>query len=633
MLTKVGGASSEVLTSPLFAATRGYAIAAANLTQPWDPSGACLVATPSCMLYSIAKRPDTPSLDEVPEDLEPMGPALSAPVRWRSLSGGRDGIYGLVEHEKDTLLDRVDADGKVTRFVEIPGLASLSARIIETATRTFLLLEDLEEARLRVVEIGSKDGKPVVALDDQISLPYALVLPRFPGAPLAAMRAREVEMRSPDSSAVWGPYRTFALLDDAGAPTDEWALAMVQVNPPPPEWPEGKAFHKKKGKAKNECGGKPSRPLSDKSVEKVIRLLRFRGAALASDRVLLVSNTYAHDLAPLAAAPKPGLAVEIDGVAYGPDDKKQKGGSGKKMPPRPWPAVTGLPFDHTAQGGEIADIAFDPAREEGVLVYGDGDSRWIVAFDAAGKPKGPPRQTGYAMGNVLHVGGEWVQATWGGVTWLTGEHAGKMVPHGQEALAVGWTSDGDRVHFFFDRRGELFLLSFDPSTNAFAAPVAVPYSAVGRRLGSKAVLIDEKPALVEVFERSARVVKLDGETRVLLDFAGRTPVGLASVPGDVVLVTQSSQDATAHWLLHEGRASVPRIDSFSLQNVAGWPNGSTRFGSTPGQVVSSPELAGALAQGCSGAIQVGPKAWVLGCVSPTDPLKPGRSVGLRTFVE
>lgn len=609
---------SEVVVEHRFAHAPGFAMALADLRQPFGP---CVVGNPTCTLVSFAKGTHGRTFDDVPQGLGPMGPATAPKERWLDLSSGKSHVFGLRVSKEGSHLDAIDADGKAATFLDAPGVRLARARVLELATRTVLVGEsEGRPATLRVFGIETAGGKG--RLTEERRLKYAVTLPR-PGGTLGAQRAREAAASG--DRALWPPYRVVPLLDDAGKETDGWALVAVEVVAPPPTWPEGKP-HLRRG-AKDGCG-KMSRPLSDVSVDKRIHVVRFEGTTLVSDRVVRSDVKKDNDKDALLVAPKPGGALEIDGRLHGSDDKP-KGKAGHAEPPRA-PVVPGTESPTAPLTAVAAGMGYDPDAKEGLYVFSVGLDLAAVRFDDEGKPRGEAFLAGRS-GTPHHVGGDWIVTDAFGVSYLTGLHEGRVLEHRGPSFARASVASKDRIHFFFDGEPGTFVhLELDAAKATFTQPEVVKRSEEHPTWVTAAVLVDGRPALLEAGRSGVFLTGLDGKSHLVTDLAEDKRLTIRAAWGGPVVVASTAKDAVGIWPLTKrtGPLPAPNEDDFM---PFGWRGGEILLGPEPGAELTSPEVAKAVAEGCGVAAPTGPRRWVLGCVSATDPVRVGKSVVLRRF--
>ena len=644
----------------LSARSSTFAIEIADLRREWGHP-ACPVASPGCNLVSIAPYATPLSTKDRLGALQPAGlGAFSDPVPgaapWIDLSSGKDVVYGLRAGDH-LAIDRIDASGKATPFVvDEAGPSWTAARVLETDAGIFVAGTAEGEdgiSVLRVARVEPGKGGAAGKLGETVVLPFGFVPPQRP----SAQGARQAEDEG--RAAVWGPWFATSLHDASGKPDKTWALVLVQVNPPPFNWKAGRPYKKPEPKpgAKNGCGGPGSRSLTDRSVEKVVRVLRFEGTKLVSNHAVDRPAAYDAHEQPISVAPGDEGAVVIDGIAWGPEGKKLGGKLARSKPePRELPGLSGFQL---AEPPGITEIGFDEASGEGLVIYRDGRDMHGQRFDRDGKPVGAALPMKSAWGKVVRVGETWMMWESRQARFLTGPNADKVVEWSDD---VGYAEDGvargNVLELTVRRSDSCSFVRIDAATREQKkeGPLAfcsfgggAPLARFRAKDGKEAFLVappgGKSPA---ISDSAGALTELPPESKPTGD-AAYQPNQVMHVGGDIVLVQHASESSTATWLgagksvsfveptAKAARAAFKRGRRFYRPSrvvtmsgapiVADW----LLLPDEPGAPFDPGPLHDAAQKGCMYYQPTGPRRAVMACVEPTDPKKPGFALGLRTF--
>jgi hypothetical protein len=660
-------ADAEALARPFpvkrfFARSSSFAIEVADLRREWGRP-ACPVAGPGCNLFSVASYATPLSTKDRLSSGSPAGlGAFSEPMPgaapWIDLSSGKDVVYG-ARKGPHLAIDRIDAKGVATPFATDEHDARWSsAKVIELEGGPVVIGEVDGEDGVGVLSVARIDVRATGgSISEPSALPYALV-PTFRPSAQGARQAEGNGARS----AVWGPWVATALPDASGKIGNAWALALVQVNPPPFNWKAGRAYHKSEKKkddkrgAKHGCGGPGSRALTDRSVEKVLHVLRFEGAKLLSDVVVDRPAAYDAHEAPLSVEPGDEGSLVVDGIAWGADGKK-KGGKAVHAKAVAPPDVPGLTAFNFSEPPNFRHLVWDERSGEGMLTADGGESPFAQRFDARGKVIGEVLRAKGADDTPVRIGDAWVAWGWQSVIVLTGPSAGKSLAwtH-EEGDAVFARAKGASIELLVrGRKGCRFMTIEIPSLDqklspplgmcAEKAPPIVAWEPVRRG--------DKELFLVGRYDADPGLSDVDGEvTPLSLDTVppggGPGHTELMHVHGDLVAVRKGRDGSTATWL------GAGKTESFVERDPAAHPRrrrarfappdepqfylpGAPAVGDgwllpdSPGQPFDSVVLREASTRGCVAYRVTGPRTAVLACVEPTDAKKPGLSLGLRSF--
>lgn len=231
---------------------------------PYPDLPRCPFPTPepdACGLLSFQPR------NGAPRALTP------APHDWSRLAAGRDDVYAL--RRGHPYIDRIDPQGQVTPLLKDP-------RVLD-----WQHLWPVELPRRRLLLGGGDQGLTLSEV-----LPAASPAPGRPetlgpevalGLTVSATAQQARHAEESGKRALYGAPRVVLL-----AAPDAWALVWVEATAPPRDHPAGKPWHRR---SKHRCGtARPSRLLSDISVEKRLTITRFRGTEVVGEEVSLASN-------------------------------------------------------------------------------------------------------------------------------------------------------------------------------------------------------------------------------------------------------------------------------------------------------------------------------------------------------
>lgn len=570
-----------------------------------------------------------------------------APHDWVAFAPGRDAVYALRNEGK--VIDRIDDQGKVTVFAQDEALARWgSLWVFEVGGRTLLA----------GAETGFRTAWHLAELlPAEQGAPRKLgPLTRLPMAPLPAFRPNAQGARAAADSngmALHGSPHAIPLADD-GDKKNLWALVWLETVPPPFRWPAGKP-HKTPApkKAKNGCGGPPSRGLEDPSVEKRAHVTRFSGASVVDDTVAWATN----DLNPYDFR----LQFRVEGgkVTVDPLPKATKKGA----PQAPSPG-----FPRGRRPGDSGELrlfpdetpvaaAFDENEGEGLLVLRDSLGKVVSRrFDAEGNYLGEaavyPHDAMTPFEALSRVGKRWF-ALGSGNTPLINLTDGTP----PTSVAEGHHQQLD----LFTSEGKLFLLTYNERVFWL-----VPIDEQGRSMGPPVKLADapEKmeherffvqhikgspPMLAAVGAAEDSALKLPwiwakpgatwSTTEVKTD-ERVYPYGVQfrRIHGDLV-ATHEHRDKTTFTWVRAGQSRTqdtiphdPASIERPISNTSGPLFGAklVRLPAAPGALVAEPDLE-SVRDECGYRLPTGPTTTVLVCTRAVDPIKPGVRVGLRVL--
>lgn len=579
-----------------------------------------------------------------------LGPEHPLHEAWDFVASGVAHVYGFRKGQPMSMvegtsagdfasIDRIDADGNVTPLGRIDVARAIDVSVIELATGAVAIATHREG--FRIFELAREASRA--------RLPVATTLPyRLGEAPLQLGEAGTAQSaryaRQGRGRAAWGPLVTTPLLDGDGKRTRAWALALVEIIPPPVRKP-GEIGDR------NGCGSL-SRSLADRTVEKVVRVLRFDGTKLVTDRVIQRTKDRDVTATPLTLEARASGGLLLDGVELDAGDKPVSGAAKAAARSDAGPArlptqlATGelrLPSD-----GEIGPIAWSAARQEGLARVALREGTFVVTFDADAHVVGPAIETRAAR--VHAFAGEWLaeEASPPALTWLTGPRKGERTP--LPAATEHALSHGDALYLWWGAPGapggRLRVAAFSTSGALGAAtdvePIAAESVVVPFAVGGK-------PGLVVSASDTARFVPVAGATTTLvapLAGAGDTraqTVSLRPVWNDVaMLIVQQRREMTMSvgprmvadpremhrgvWL---GSGKETRFAlSHDLEGELAVPHG---IPDTPGAPFESDAFVEAMAAGCRAPVPVGPRRAIVACNGGVDPVKPGFGGGLRVL--
>lgn len=376
---------------------------------------------------------------------------------WGSLGASKDFVYG-VRRDEALTIDRIDERGNVTTLFEAPeGTPSLNeVRLVEIGTGLVALGNDGDGPGLQQVFLAKgPDGK--LKYHAPVRLDVVLI-----GSEGVAEQARW--LHNSKLKVGYGSWSAVPTIDAKGNLDKSWVLAWTEVIPPKKYTPRGAPV--KRG-AKNGCGGRPSRPLSDPSVEKKTHLTLYSSEGRAvSDKVVTIPAPPEGRAPELTLVPVAG-GYELNGVAF--DSALRP--TGKPGTPLPAAAITAPPVPGLVSQ-KLDMAAYDARGGEGLVLYSEKDHQLAQRFSAIGAPMGAPIEIANKLqlgnrsrGGLVHAGESWValEASGDGVVLVTGPHAGKR---------VGVVSDRSWVL----PRGNTFLLPVDDTHVQVVRHTALPKS-------------------------------------------------------------------------------------------------------------------------------------------------------------
>lgn len=642
-----------------------------SLTAPPGlDSGACLVTVPDgapCQFLRFApwKQPrdragwERPARDN---DVGAWSAFVPAAGDWGNLSPGAEAVYAL-RREGSLAIDTIDEKGKVTPvFDGANAPAIFDVRLVETATGLLAIGIDPDTQSLAAVALRKKDGggfAPSPATQLHLTMT---------GDEGTAQQARW--MIDQKLRVGYGSWDVLAGVDDKGKADKSVYMAWTEAIPPAKYAPRGVV---KKGHgvtAKHGCGGRPSRPLFDASVEKKTHLTVLgEDGRVAADHVLPIA-------APLDSAPALALAaipggVEVNGVRFGKDGKPKDASVKPVAPP---PALTPPPLVGPVMQ-RLEAAAFDPKSGEGIIVYSEKDDQRAMRFDARGAPIGAPvdvtnrvQLAPRAFARLARAGETWValEQSADAVVLVNGPNAGKRVAIASDRSWVlpkgpAWVFPVDDAHVEVVRFVPLpktYLLEIgvgDPalsrglmvSTVDVTSGNSTPWSLVSGWFAGEAIT----PRLNDVAiaarasdgglllvgrgsEGSWREVRRNADggwaAPVLLGEGGNIHGAIPhSVWGDVVAVLLGSTPL-ATWL--EGARTLPLQASNDHQALRGplLAGGAFALPATTGAPVKLPAEVARHVTDCPLAFPTGPNRTVMVCDEPVDAARVSVRVGLRT---
>lgn len=339
-------------------------------------------AGPTCGQFWVSSSGQAPATDW---RLAPLAPPAAhptlrpAPRSWDRFSPTQDAVYAHGYNEPT--LDRIDEQGHVTTVLSDDRLRAPSVFVLEVGASLFALVGGADDQTRGVLyELRRDASTGAHALGASVGLTAA----PLPPWGRRASHARQTEGQN--LAPMLGAPVAVSLADKKNP--DAWGMVWVEALPPPINWPENKPY-KRPGrrtiKAKNSCGGRSSRPLTDASVEKRIHLTRFQKLKLQSDVVLTSSSALDPRSEPLQVAAT-DRGVLVNGVTYNRFGSVVGRPAKKAAPPAPPP-----PPPAAIAVQSVASLDYDPATRTGVLTVLDGPTLWRRSFDAEGVFLGPPR--------------------------------------------------------------------------------------------------------------------------------------------------------------------------------------------------------------------------------------------------
>jgi hypothetical protein len=583
---------------------------------------------------------------------------------WGNLSPGKDVVYAL-RREGTLAIDTVDEKGKITSIFDGANAPPLfDVRLVETATGLLAIGTDGDTQSLASVALKRKDGG---SFGVGPSKPLKIVMTGDEGSAQQARWIMDNKQR-----AGYGTWDVLPGIDEKGNPDKVVYMAWTEASPPAKYAPRGVVKKGGHGGAKHGCGGRPSRPLFDVSVEKKTHL------TVLGDDGHIVGDHVIPIEAPTDAPPNLGLVavpggVEVNGVPFSKDGKP-KGAAKPKSPEPPMtpPPVLGPVLQ------KLESAQFDPKSGEGIVVYSEKDDQRAVRFDARGNPIGGSiditnRLQAEQKGrfSLARAGDSWVALEPAGdaVVVVDGMSAGKRIAIASDRSWVlpkspAWVLPADDTH--------VTVVRFVPLPKTYLLEIGVGDPSLSRGLMLSTVDVENgtstpwslangwfsgetvTPRLTDIsFVARAQDGGLmlvghgskgDGGTMRLIrrnpdgSWAAPTLLGEGSdvrwvaphrVWGDVVALLGGSH-AVATWL--ESGKTLP-VDGNPGREARGPLVGTGGFAlpSTPAALVALPAEVAKLAGSCPIAYPTGPSRVVMICDEPVDPTRPSARVGLRTI--
>lgn len=585
-----------------------------------------------------------------PPEVPPERGPLPSPQAWVHFAGGRDAIYAL--REGGGAIDRIDDQGKVSLLVSDEALKGWNSLwVAEYGARIFVAgmgpVRSGDEIKLSPWRLGEViEGKPDEPrkLSPLVELPMRPISPERPNAQGARTASQE------NKQAMLGSPRLLPLPDE-GAQKGRWAMAWLEIIPPPYEWPREKpqkganVSPKRAKKGKHDCGGPASRPFDDASMTKRAHVTIFAGTSLQSDEVAWSASKLGDptrfDLAP---------RLEQDQVVVAPPSSKRPA------------ATTASPlFSESNESPELTRmedpiaIRFDAASGEGLVVATDSDLTRYRRFNAQGAPLGEPASTPHRLDNAsfVHAQGQWLAMT------TSYDHRSELhnlsastgpfrVPAGQGQHALLPAPQGAQYATVYLRKLTLTPVSPDGKTGDPVPLEDLPeeFAAAENpefvRLGGRTVLVLFVPP-----GRAARNSRIAWRTLEpeasweQIELPTTAPVHsyqrqLREVGSELVAVVSREDKRLLVWLgakkVIETELPVREVDRFGapVPVVQQGPllGRGLRLTETPGAPAADPLLAG-VEKNCRLSLSTGPRTMVLACAHGTDPTNPSVHAGLR----
>lgn len=582
---------------------------------------------------------------------------------WGNLSPGKDVIYAL-RREGSMAIDTVDEKGKITPIFDGANAPNLfDVRLVETASGLLAIGTDADNQGLASVGLKRKDGGSFTV---GRATPLKVVMTGDDGTAQQARWFIDNKLR-----AGYGTWDVLAGIDDKGNPDKVVYMAWTEATPPAKYAPRGVTKKGGHGGAKHGCGGRPSRPLFDVSVEKKTHL-----TVIGDDGHLVGDHVIAIE-APSDAPPNLGIVavpggVEVNGVAFSKDGKPK----GAAKPKTPEPAMTPPPVLGPVLQ-KLEGAQFDPRSGEGIVLYSEKDDQRAVRFDARGNPVGGTiditnrlqiEHNGRA--HLARAGDSWVALETGGdaVVVVDGMNAGKRIAIASDRSWVlprspAWVLPSDDTHVTVVRFVPLpktYLLEIgvgDPSlsrglmlsTVDVENGTSTPWSLATGWFAGESVTprLNDIAFVARAQDGGLMLVghgsKGDGGTARLVR---RNPDGSWTAPtllgegsdvrwitphrvwGDVVALLGGGHNV-ATWL--EGGKTLP-IDGNPGRETRGplLANGASVLPAAAGAPVALPPEVAKLSKSCPMAFPTGPSRVVMICDEPVDDARPSARVGLRT---
>ena len=543
--------------------------------------------------------------------------AVRSPHAWSAFSPGRAVVYAARDGES-LAIDTIDERGTVTPWLEDP-TALDRTRVVETSRGAFIVGYATSNGfSIAAVEPGEHGHRkaPLVPL----GIDTVEARPNAQGARFIESEGRRVS---------WGPLIPVPLLDDRGAATARWALAWVQVVPPPYGFPAGKAFHRReKRKAKHDCGGGPlSRGLADPSVEKRITLTVFEGTKQVSEVVVDRPERLELGTSAVRATAVPG-GVAIQGTSY--DVAGRKLAIAEPAAPTAPDLITHVPLEEEPTG-----LAFDVATGEGAALFRRGDEETIGRrVDATGAFVGEPLALPDGVGahsdrvRLVKVDGVWLafDPAEGVLAWLGGPHAGTSVTVPATHAAALVRVDDTHAALVLD--GEhVQVVSIDVRAKTVSPaeqlPVAYTHGAFRRHRDGATIVVEATTG--RFFNLGTREME-DGDFKVnhVIDVGGDTVVSWVG-PKAVTLKWASSGESTDIPLASYPAPREAWTGAAGPLLPAGlaipWSSGA------PVETGIKP-----LPRACPYTVATAPGVVVMACAEPTSALEPLVRTGLRRVV-
>ncbi|MCS6899340.1 MAG: hypothetical protein RMJ98_05565 [Myxococcales bacterium] len=566
---------------------------------------------------------------------------------WMDFSGGREAVFALRRDGRS--IDRIDEEGRAILFAKDPGvIKSRRIQIYEIGTHTILIRQrdnGYEDTSWEIAELSPPEDKAPRKPGPWAKLPMAPVHE----ARLNAQGARTAVEQN--GMAMFGSPVVMRL-DEQGS----WAMAWLEVVPPPYRWPAGKPqapskAPSKKG-AKNGCGGPPSRGLDDRSVTKRAHVTRFSGAILQEDTVQWSTSNldvYSYELKARMEAGK----VVIEEPSKTDRTHQRRQGS-----------VHGFLDDYEdleiSPSENVRHAEFDPEAKEGLVLVDTGEKLFARAFDDEGKWLGPAfpyrGKQPYHIRSFTKLGTRWFA--------LGDEEAPILDLSGSNTLRPELPEDESLV-YLYQKEGKLRLLSVQEDTlqervmdengkllgepqkfGPIASGIHPTSLYIHREPGSPLLLAGLGPSQEDDNDTRLhwRWLKPDATWSKLDPFPDgkgwRHRFDLRALYGDLA-VTFSNDSKTYFTWIKTGKTITLETPRLEDENPETWrvpgallapPQVPTAgvLPETPGAPIEDPTLAPALPE-CTHALPTRPDTIVLLCAQAVSDKKPGIRTGLRVY--
>ena len=211
---------------------------------------------------------------------------IHAPHDWKLLLGGREGVYA--QRTRGGQLDWIDPQGKASLLLDDRRIEYWQVFWLVELPRRSFLVGGASFGAYTVTELRRPADRPA-------HLEGFREMDQIPCRSAQDVRRTRWQGKRP----LYGDPVLVPLPAE-----DTWAMVWVEAEAPPYNHPPEKPW---RSGAKNGCGssGPPSRSIADVSVEKQIRVTRFRGTEATGEELVETRNDY--------DASKQRLEVRVEG--------------------------------------------------------------------------------------------------------------------------------------------------------------------------------------------------------------------------------------------------------------------------------------------------------------------------------